>query len=63
MHGQRIDWTPRDVLFGVLWFIFLFVLAPLPVVAPFIAAGSDADSDTVFVVALITSMFSQVGLV
>jgi membrane protease YdiL (CAAX protease family) len=62
MHGQRIDWTPRDVLFGVLWFIFLFVVAPLPFVLPFLAAY-DSDSTELFAVSLVASMFSEAGLV
>ena len=64
MHGRRIDWTPRDVFFGVLWFLFLFLLAPLPFVLPFSQAADDpSNSSTVFAVGLVTSMFSQVGLV
>jgi sodium transport system permease protein len=62
MHGQRIDWTPKDVLFGALWFIFLFLLAPLPLVLPLLAAY-DEDSTQIFAAALIVSMFSQLGLV
>jgi membrane protease YdiL (CAAX protease family) len=62
MHGQRIDWTPRDVLFGVFWFIFLFVLAPIPLYLPF-ALGFGSDSTETFVASLAISMLSEVGLV
>ena len=62
MHGQRIDWTPKDVLFGVLWFLFLFLVAPIPFVLPVLAAY-DSDSTQVFTATLIASMFSEVGLV
>jgi membrane protease YdiL (CAAX protease family) len=63
LHGQRIDWTPRDVLFGAFWFIFLFILAPLPFVLPFVLATDNSDSSEVFGAALVTSMFSQAALV
>jgi membrane protease YdiL (CAAX protease family) len=64
MHGRRIEWTQRDVLFGALWFIFLFILAPLPFVLPFALSSDDGEtSNAFFAAALVTSMFSQVGLV
>ena len=32
--GRRIDWTGRDVLFGILWFIGSFAVLPISVIAP-----------------------------
>jgi len=61
LNGQRIEWTPKDVFFGVLWFIFLFLVAPLPFVLPFVGAYG-SDSDEVFVVSIVASAFAEVGL-
>jgi membrane protease YdiL (CAAX protease family) len=61
MHGQRIDWTPKDVLFGALWFIFLFLLAPLPFVLPFLGVYG-RESAQFILSAVIVSAFSEVGI-
>lgn len=59
---HRIEWTPRDVGLGVLWFIALFVVAPIPLAAP-IALAYGEESDAFYASALIMGMFSQAGIV
>jgi len=41
--GRRIDWTGRDVLFGILWFIAIFVGAQV-VILPFALVYGDAST-------------------
>jgi membrane protease YdiL (CAAX protease family) len=59
--GGRIDWTLRDVLFGVLWFLALFLLLPIPFVIPFLAFGE--ESGEYLGAALIAGAGSEVGLI
>jgi membrane protease YdiL (CAAX protease family) len=59
--GGRIDWSLVDVLFGVLWFLALFLLLPIPIVVPFLAFGE--DSTEYYGAALVTGAFSELGLV
>ena len=60
--GRRIDWTGRDVIFGLLWFLGLFLLAPIPVVLP-IAAGWGEDSNELYAATFVASAFAEVALV
>lgn len=60
--GRRIPWGPRDVGFGVLWFLLLFVLAPLPIALPFAVAYGE-ESTEFFAASLILGAASEVGLV
>jgi membrane protease YdiL (CAAX protease family) len=59
--GGRIDWTLLDVLFGVLWFLGLFLLIPIPIVLPFLAFGE--DSTEYYAAALIAGAGSELGLI
>jgi membrane protease YdiL (CAAX protease family) len=59
--GGRIDWTLTDVVFGVLWFLALFLLIPIPIVLPFLAFGE--ESTEYYAAALITGAGSELGLV
>ncbi len=59
--GGRVDWTLQDVLFGVLFFLGLFIVAPLPFVLPFLAFGE--DSSQFLGAALITGAGSEAGLI
>ncbi len=59
--GGRIDWTLRDVLFGVLWFFALFQIIPIPFVLPFALAGT--ESELFFGANLVGGMGADVGLV
>jgi hypothetical protein len=55
--GQRIDWTLKDVLFGVLWFIGLFFTGQV-LVLPFLAFGDTSGQfyTAVFIVGAIVEM-------
>jgi len=61
LHGQRIDWTPRDVLFGILWFLGLFLLAPIPIIAPFYAFGD--ESTELYAAQFVASALAEVSIV
>jgi membrane protease YdiL (CAAX protease family) len=62
LHGQRIDWTPRDVLFGVLWFVAIFFIIPL---LPGLIASAvfDNESSELYASLLILGALSEVGIV
>jgi membrane protease YdiL (CAAX protease family) len=59
--GGRIDWTLRDVLFGVLWFLGLFLILPIPIAAPFLVYGD--DSTQYYAAALVAGSISELGLI
>jgi hypothetical protein len=59
--GGRIDWTLRDVIFGVLWFLGLFLLLPIPFVVPFLFYGE--ESGQFYAANLIAGAGSEVGLI
>jgi membrane protease YdiL (CAAX protease family) len=59
--GRRIDWTGRDVLFGVLWFIAIFVGAQV-VILPFALVYGDASS-AFYASAFIFGAATEVGFV
>lgn len=61
--GRRIDWTLGDVGFGVLWFLGLFLLFPLPFVGLAALATGDEESTLVYAVSLISGAGSEAGLV
>ena len=54
VSGRRIDWTPKDVLIGVLLFMGVFLILPLPVVVP-LAVLFDSDSRPYLVISIIAS--------
>ena len=54
VSGRPIPWTPRDVLIGVLLFIGIFVVLPLPVAVP-LAFASDPESRLVMGVGIALS--------
>jgi membrane protease YdiL (CAAX protease family) len=60
--GGRTDWRLGEVGLGILWFILLFQVIPIPVVLPF-AFAAGVDSPAYYAAALVVSAFSQVGLV
>jgi membrane protease YdiL (CAAX protease family) len=60
--GRRIDWTPKDVLFGVLWFLALFIAAPIPIATPFAVVWGDESSEF-YAASLILSMVAEAGIV
>lgn len=59
--GRRIDWTPKDVLAGILCFIALFIVIPIPISIPF-AVAYGQEGDGFYAALLIVSAFSQVGI-
>jgi len=54
VSGRAIPWTPHDVLIGVLLFIGVFVILPLPVAVP-LALLFDPESRPVLAVSIIAS--------
>jgi membrane protease YdiL (CAAX protease family) len=58
----RVDWTPKDVLFGIFWFIGAFILAPVPLTLPVLLATSD-DSTAFYATSLVLSMAAQAALI
>lgn len=58
--GRRIDWTLRDVGFGLLWFFALLLVVPAVVGIPIAVAFGD-KSDEFYASALVLSAFSEVG--
>lgn len=60
--GRRIEWGAREVGFGALWFLTLFLLVPVPLTLPFFMAYGEDAAETVGSL-LVGSYFSQVGLV
>lgn len=62
LHGQRIDWRPRDVFFGLLWFLALFIVIPIPILAPFLIAFDDTSSEF-YIATFAVGAISEVGLV
>jgi membrane protease YdiL (CAAX protease family) len=59
--GQRIDWSAKDVLFGLLWFLGLFIVAPLIVTAP-VAIAFGSSSDEFFASALVLAAVAEAGI-
>lgn len=60
--GRRIPWGVREVGFGALWFLTLFLLLPVPVTLPFFAIYGEDAAETVGAL-LVGSYFSQLGLI
>ncbi len=52
--GGRIDWTPKDVFFGVLAFLASFLLLPIPFLIPF-AVFWETDSRPFLIAAMVVS--------
>ncbi|HEY8173755.1 MAG TPA: type II CAAX endopeptidase family protein [Dehalococcoidia bacterium] len=60
--GRRIAWGPKDVLAGILWFIGLFVVMPIPFgLALFYGFGD--GSNGYFAGSLVLSMAAEAGIV
>jgi membrane protease YdiL (CAAX protease family) len=60
--GRRIDWTGRDVIFGLLWFLALFLVAPVPIVLPAIGIWGE-ESNQVYTLTFVSSAIAEVALV
>lgn len=61
MHGQRIDWTFRDVAFGAVWFLLLFLV--LPLIPGIVLASSFGDDSPEFYFGVFAmSALSEVGI-
>jgi membrane protease YdiL (CAAX protease family) len=61
LHGQRIDWTGRDVFFGIVWFLLIFLILPLP--PGLVLAGVYGDeSSSFFAGVFVLSAVSQVAI-
>lgn len=60
--GAGASWTLKDVLFGALWFIGLFVVFPIPFAIPFYAAYGE-HSDQYYISTLVIGAGSEAGLV
>lgn len=61
--GGRIDWTLRDVVFALLWFLALLIVLPIPIVVPFAIASGDVESSWSFFGNLLGSGVAQIGFV
>jgi membrane protease YdiL (CAAX protease family) len=61
LHGTPVRWGIREVALGIGAYVVLFVVAPLPLTAPFLAFGS--ESAEYYTSALVVSMLADVGLV
>jgi membrane protease YdiL (CAAX protease family) len=59
--GRRIDWGAREVGFGALWFLTLFLLLPVPLTLPFFMKYGEDAAETVGAL-LVGSYVSQLGL-
>ena len=60
--GGTVDWTLKDVLFALLWFLGLLIVLPIPFAIPFaIATGS--ESTATFAASLIGSAVADVGFI
>jgi membrane protease YdiL (CAAX protease family) len=57
--GHRIDWTGRDVLFGIFWFIGIF-LVPQILILP-LAFAYGPESQPLYAAAFITGAVAEVG--
>jgi membrane protease YdiL (CAAX protease family) len=57
-----VQWTIRDVIFGMLWFFGLFLLAPLPIAVP-VAFAAGEDSETFYAVSLILGACTELALI
>ena len=62
-RGRRIDWTLRDVMWGIGWFLALFLLFPVPFVGAAVAISGDSDSAAFYAVSLLAGAGSELGLV
>ncbi len=60
--GGRIDWTLRDVLLALLWFLGLLIVLPIPIAVPF-AIASGVDSVPSYAASLAGSGLAQIGFV
>ena len=60
--GRPVEWTLRDIFFGGLWFLGLFLLFPIPFVLPFLTYFGE-NSEQYFIATLIAGAFSELGLV
>lgn len=61
--GRRIDWTLRDVGLGMLWFLGLFLLFPVPFAGAAAIISGSTDSNLTYAVSLIAGAGSEVGLI
>ena len=61
IDGNRIDWTGRDVVTGIAWFIGLFVAGQIVVVIVAVANGS-AKSNTTYAAAFIIGAIVEAGI-
>ena len=59
--GRRIDWGLREVGFGALWFLTLFLLVPIPLTLPFLPFGD--ESRPFYAATMIATYVSQLGMV
>lgn len=62
-NGGRIDWTLRDVVFALLWFLALLIVLPIPIVVPFAVISGDVESSWSFFGNLLGSGVAQIGFV
>ena len=51
--GGRIDWTPKDVFFGLLAFVGAFLLLPIPFIIPFALIWDDREGRLYWVDSLV----------
>lgn len=60
--GRPVEWNLRDILFGCLWFLTLFLMLPLPFAAALLVAYGE-DSTGFFIGSLLVGAASEAGLI
>lgn len=61
--GTRVDWTLKDLFFGILCFFGVFLLLPVPFVIPFLIAGYDDDDRVYLIFASVITYVIYLGII
>ena len=61
--GTRVEWTLKDLFFGILCFFGVFLLLPVPFVIPLLIAGYDDDDRAYMILASFVTFIIYVGII
>jgi membrane protease YdiL (CAAX protease family) len=61
--GTRVEWTLKDLVYGILCFFGVFLLLPVPFVLPLYAAGLDDDDRAYLIAASGVTFIIYLGII
>jgi membrane protease YdiL (CAAX protease family) len=61
--GTRVDWTLKDLFFGIMCFFGVFLLLPVPFVIPFLIAGYDEDDRAYLLFGTVVTYIIYAGII